>query len=148
MGRCWGSSRSADVELHCAVYMYLRGCTSVWFFFFSSRRRHTRFDCDWSSDVCSSDLSSCNFGTAEIVDDHKRFRLFRSCKRTKPRKRDFLADASLAVTENVGLRLPRDVIAVRESLCGFGNSDGAKRRAGYHFSAVHAAKAKQLHAIA
>src|SRR2546430_17545715 len=27
-------------------------------FFFSSRRRHTRFDCDWSSDVCSSDLAS------------------------------------------------------------------------------------------
>src|SRR2546427_7075866 len=27
------------------------------YFFFSSRRRHTRFDCDWSSDVCSSDLS-------------------------------------------------------------------------------------------
>src|SRR5688572_30860536 len=26
------------------------------FFFFSSRRRHTRFDCDWSSDVCSSDV--------------------------------------------------------------------------------------------
>src|SRR5256886_13342652 len=25
-------------------------------FFFTSRRRHTRFDCDWSSDVCSSDL--------------------------------------------------------------------------------------------
>src|SRR2546430_13334549 len=24
---------------------------------FSSRRRHTRFDCDWSSDVCSSDLA-------------------------------------------------------------------------------------------
>src|SRR5256886_15650247 len=28
----------------------------VFYFFFSSRRRHTRFDCDWSSDVCSSDL--------------------------------------------------------------------------------------------
>src|SRR5256886_10672711 len=27
-------------------------------FFFSSRRRHTRFDCDWSSDVCSSDLDA------------------------------------------------------------------------------------------
>src|SRR2546430_5979299 len=26
-------------------------------FVFSSRRRHTRFDCDWSSDVCSSDLA-------------------------------------------------------------------------------------------
>src|SRR3989475_8288122 len=34
-------------------------CTllSFVFFFFSSRRRHTRFDCDWSSDVCSSDLA-------------------------------------------------------------------------------------------
>src|SRR5260370_31389470 len=28
------------------------------FFFFSSRRRHTRFKCDWSSDVCSSDLTA------------------------------------------------------------------------------------------
>src|SRR6266481_8082949 len=28
----------------------------VIFFFFSSRRRHTRWNCDWSSDVCSSDL--------------------------------------------------------------------------------------------
>src|SRR5690606_41028661 len=27
-------------------------------FFFSSRRRHTRFSRDWSSDVCSSDLSN------------------------------------------------------------------------------------------
>src|SRR5256886_9544812 len=32
-----------------------RAC-SLTIFFFSSRRRHTRFDCDWSSDVCSSDL--------------------------------------------------------------------------------------------
>src|SRR5438034_11551248 len=28
----------------------------ICFFFFSSRRRHTRSLCDWSSDVCSSDL--------------------------------------------------------------------------------------------
>src|SRR5438034_10426108 len=28
----------------------------IYFFFFSSRRRHTRSLCDWSSDVCSSDL--------------------------------------------------------------------------------------------
>src|SRR5690606_40435944 len=27
-------------------------------FFFSSRRRHTRFSRDWSSDVCSSDLAA------------------------------------------------------------------------------------------
>src|SRR6266853_4428465 len=31
-------------------------CARLTNFFFSSRRRHTRFDCDWSSDVCSSDL--------------------------------------------------------------------------------------------
>src|SRR5690606_17265932 len=29
-------------------------------FFFSSRRRHTRFSRDWSSDVCSSDLESAS----------------------------------------------------------------------------------------
>src|SRR5699024_12099321 len=31
--------------------------SAVVFFFFSSRRRHTRSKRDWSSDVCSSDLS-------------------------------------------------------------------------------------------
>src|SRR3989475_3888126 len=37
--------------------MFITRCVSCcFFFFFSSRRRHTRFDCDWSSDVCSSDL--------------------------------------------------------------------------------------------
>src|SRR2546421_270800 len=36
------------------------------FFFFSSRRRHTRSDRDWSSDVCSSDLEII------VVDDGSR----------------------------------------------------------------------------
>src|SRR5215472_14684825 len=31
------------------------GCVRIGFFFFSSRRRHTRCLRDWSSDVCSSD---------------------------------------------------------------------------------------------
>src|SRR5258707_11010314 len=31
-------------------------------FFFSSRRRHTRYWRDWSSDVCSSDLKLAPFG--------------------------------------------------------------------------------------
>src|SRR5215204_4584711 len=35
------------------------------FFFFSSRRRHTRSLCDWSSDVCSSDLDA---GSREPVE--------------------------------------------------------------------------------
>src|SRR5260370_6058120 len=37
-------------------------CTAYLLFFFSSRRRHTRFKCDWSSDVCSSDLRSSTTG--------------------------------------------------------------------------------------
>src|SRR6266571_7555995 len=36
-------------------------------FFFSSRRRHTRLTCDWSSDVCSSDLGSSD----SPVSDHR-----------------------------------------------------------------------------
>src|SRR5260370_31602584 len=36
--------------------VFLSVCICSLFFFFSSRRRHTRFKCDWSSDVCSSDL--------------------------------------------------------------------------------------------
>src|SRR5256885_7554990 len=35
------------------------------FFFFSSRRRHTRLQGDWSSDVCSSDLIDLAVGAAE-----------------------------------------------------------------------------------
>src|SRR6266850_3085573 len=40
------------------------------FFFFSSRRRHTRLQGDWSSDVCSSDLS-CGRAGAAIRPDRK-----------------------------------------------------------------------------
>src|SRR5882762_5775346 len=37
-------------------------------FFFSSRRRHTRFKCDWSSDVCSSDLAGqVSLGVEEVA---------------------------------------------------------------------------------
>src|SRR5256885_8202980 len=36
--------------------MDMYGCLVSFFFFFSSRRRHTRLQGDWSSDVCSSDL--------------------------------------------------------------------------------------------
>src|SRR2546430_12571156 len=44
-------------------------------FFFSSRRRHTRFDCDWSSDVCSSDLcmQRIPFDPFSMAVDHRQF---------------------------------------------------------------------------
>src|SRR2546430_9341602 len=55
-------------------------------FFFSSRRRHTSFDCDWSSDVCSSDLldlldlavldgAAVGEVEAQVVGRHERARL-------------------------------------------------------------------------
>src|SRR5438309_8322022 len=39
------------------------------FFFFSSRRRHTRWNCDWSSDVCSSDLN-CLLALSQTTDSN------------------------------------------------------------------------------
>src|SRR5260221_6380765 len=47
------------------------GCTC--FFFFSSRRRHTRSLCDWSSDVCSSDLR-CRSLCARAETEIRRYR--------------------------------------------------------------------------
>src|SRR3990167_2160051 len=35
-------------------------------FCFRGKGRHTRFDCDWSSDVCSSDLPTNSDGTYEV----------------------------------------------------------------------------------
>src|ERR1017187_10852642 len=37
--------------------LFVLNAHTLTFFFFSSRRRHTRYIGDWSSDVCSSDLS-------------------------------------------------------------------------------------------
>src|SRR5690606_40181618 len=47
---CLGRSLAAR-RFSCGLH-----CRSRSGFFFSSRRRHTRFSRDWSSDVCSSDL--------------------------------------------------------------------------------------------
>src|SRR5260370_10463458 len=45
------------------AYHLLEGFPFIQDFFFSSRRRHTIFKCDWSSDVCSSDLMSEQMNT-------------------------------------------------------------------------------------
>src|SRR5690242_20954921 len=42
--------------LHFFFFLFYFSFFFFFFFFFSSRRRHTRLTCDWSSDVCSSDL--------------------------------------------------------------------------------------------
>src|SRR5690606_39379718 len=59
------------IALYVYVYMY--------FFFFSSRRRHTRFSRDWSSDVCSSDLlhkGRIHRRTGPMGQNHYHFGLF------------------------------------------------------------------------
>src|SRR2546430_12612198 len=52
MSRCRYCTKRRKRQSFCSSLRRLR----TWCFFFASRRRHTRFDCDWSSDVCSSDL--------------------------------------------------------------------------------------------
>ena len=39
----------------------------MYFFFFSSRRRHTRLVRDWSSDVCSSDLPIATYSENQLI---------------------------------------------------------------------------------
>src|SRR5690349_23759206 len=51
---------------------------SFYFFFFSSRRRHTRSLRDWSSDVCSSDLTRC--GAPRRVEHHPRENFLQGCE--------------------------------------------------------------------
>src|SRR5258707_12040460 len=54
---------------------YAGGSCATWFsFFFSSRRRHTRYWRDWSSDVCSSDLVA-SFGLVFEAGSAKAFLL-------------------------------------------------------------------------
>src|SRR2546430_6676614 len=50
------STRAVHFVARTSITRWDSGTSDDWCFFFSSRRRHTRFDCDWSSDVCSSDL--------------------------------------------------------------------------------------------
>src|SRR6267142_582988 len=57
------------------------------FFFFSSRRRHTRLTCDWSSDVCSSDLWRSNgyYSDGRVAVDHASLRRLPE-ERPRPRE--------------------------------------------------------------
>src|SRR2546430_11283764 len=65
-------------------------------FFFSSRRRHTRFDCDWSSDVCSSDLARPMLNSARrYCTSPLHFRARRFCRRCA-------SDASYESVGNAG----------------------------------------------
>src|SRR2546429_1882226 len=82
----------------------IRGTDRVYFFFFSSRRRHTRCSRDWSSDVCSSDLAGVDLPLekiAHVAEQIPRAVLF------------VLADPDIEVTRN-----PRARVERRERLRG------------------------------
>src|SRR5256886_2516303 len=51
----YSAAELAEIKGYGAITPSDKGARAEAAYFFSSRRRHTRFDCDWSSDVCSSD---------------------------------------------------------------------------------------------
>src|SRR5689334_10265022 len=78
--------------LFCVLLFYI-------FFFFSSRRRHTRWNCDWSSDVCSSDLAKdpkriplCHFAPTSF---RRTSVSYASCRRRWPPTRRCRTTSSL-----------------------------------------------------
>src|SRR2546426_7681065 len=80
----------------------------MFFFFFSSRRRHTRLQGDWSSDVCSSDLHNAIQGYFETLDlgelpvkGHSQVRAF-EVLRTRGRRSRLDVAAERGLTPLVG----------------------------------------------
>src|SRR2546430_17457886 len=78
-------------------------------FFFSSRRRHTRFDCDWSSDVCSSDLINSTPQLRHVLFEKHQLPILKKTK-TGP-STDYEVLEQLAA---MGHEVPRLLIEYRE----------------------------------
>src|SRR3712207_9125833 len=81
-------------------------------FFFSSRRRHTRYWRDWSSDVCSSDLWSC-----KVID---RTGLILDIFGARARTREGALQVELAHLEYQRSRLVRSWTHLGRQRGGFG----------------------------
>src|SRR2546430_7187281 len=80
-------------------------------FFFSSRRRHTRFDCDWSSDVCSSDLS-LGAKVIGVVGSDAKAELARKhgCRHVLISGRDALVASVKELTRGTGVAVVYDAV--------------------------------------
>src|SRR5207253_8686023 len=82
------------------------------YFFFSSRRRHTRWPRDWSSDVCSSDLNAAG----KLLSEYRRKRDFKKTRepagkptgRSKPSALRFVIQKHAASHLHFDLRLEVD----------------------------------------
>src|SRR5438445_6960114 len=68
------------------MYLFVLSCL---FFFFSSRRRHTRYWRDWSSDVCSSDLIVLHIDIADMKDNLLLAKITQSTQVNKHRTDSF-----------------------------------------------------------
>src|SRR5256886_6704588 len=89
-------------ETNDEVHLVQKGKRVCGIFFFSSRRRHTRFDCDWSSDVCSSDLERVSALGFE-VDELEFNRVFEEFKALADKKKElFDGDIEALVLRSEG----------------------------------------------
>src|SRR5260370_16062860 len=90
--------------------------TYMLLFFFPSRRRHTRFKCDWSSDVCSSDLYA---GSADST-RHASLLLFRRTRRRRWNLRSLHSTRRCRCRIEMGgalRRLPEELIQIGRASC-------------------------------
>src|SRR5690606_40520285 len=93
-------------------------CAAIYFtlFFFSSRRRHTRFSRDWSSDVCSSDLARAArpalLGREVVVRDHEEAQVVPLEQRGQLRGAEHLLDEAL-VLRKIGRASCRERVEIR-----------------------------------
>src|SRR5690606_41121040 len=98
-------------------------------FFFSSRRRHTRFSRDWSSDVCSSDLPlqvlarMHVLAAADLTDDADALGRPRPADGVAPRL-ELLAQLVTGATSVPGPVLTAVVHGELLTLRPFGSADG------------------------
>src|SRR2546426_3730707 len=93
------------------------------FFFFSSRRRHTRLQGDWSSDVCSSDL-------VRVEDAHGAPPTIPFWRGEAPSRTIELSAEVAAVRAEIDRRLDADAITWLQSECGL-ERRGAEQAAAY-----------------
>src|SRR5690625_5668734 len=96
---------------------------SFCFFFFSSRRRHTRWPRDWSSDVCSSDLR-----TRQIASSPSTSSAESHCRQPADQHRYFLSQAGQS-EDPVGT----DAVKIGRASCrergwGSGVDGGGKKK--------------------
>src|SRR5260370_8929147 len=82
-----------------------------------------------------------------IADHYERVRLTGSRQRTNRRKRHLFAKPPLAVPVQIRLRLPHDVIAVRQGLRRLRHRYSTARRSLHHFPAMQPAKSAQFNVI-